>query len=155
MNTVYLGLGSNLGDREALLLESIQEIKKQIGTVSLQSAFYVTEPWGFQSEHPFLNAVVCCETSLTPLQVLDCTQHIEKQLGRTHKSVNRQYSDRPIDIDLLLFNDLILNTPRLTLPHPLMHQRRFVLEPLAEIASQLVHPILKQTIAELLQQQAH
>lgn len=153
MNTVYLGLGSNLGNREALLHQSIQEIKKQIGTVSLQSAFYVTEPWGFQSEHPFLNAVVCCQTSLSPLQVLDLTQKIEKRLGRTHKSENRQYTDRPIDIDLLLYNDLVISTPRLTLPHPLMHQRRFVLEPLAEIAPNLVHPVLKQTITELLQQQ--
>lgn len=153
MNTVYLGLGSNLGNREALLHQSIQEIKKQIGTVSLQSAFYVTEPWGFQSEHPFLNAVVCCQTSLSPLQVLDLTQKIEKRLGRTHKSENRQYTDRPIDIDLLLYNDLAISTPRLTLPHPLMHQRRFVLEPLAEIAPNLVHPVLKQTITELLQQQ--
>lgn len=153
MNTVYLGLGSNLGNREALLHQSIQEIKKQIGTVSLQSASYVTEPWGFQSEHPFLNAVVCCQTSLSPLQVLDLTQKIEKRLGRTHKSENRQYTDRPIDIDLLLYNDLVISTPRLTLPHPLMHQRRFVLEPLAEIAPNLVHPVLKQTITELLQQQ--
>ena len=153
MNTVYLGLGSNLGNREALLHQSIQEIKKQIGTVSLQSAFYVTEPWGFQSEHPFLNAVVCCQTCLSPLQVLDLTQKIEKRLGRTHKSENRQYTDRPIDIDLLLYNDLAISTPRLTLPHPLMHQRRFVLEPLAEIAPNLVHPVLKQTITELLQQQ--
>ncbi len=153
MNTVYLGLGSNLGNREALLHQSIQEIKKQIGTVSLQSAFYVTEPWGFQSEHPFLNAVACCQTCLSPLQVLDLTQKIEKRLGRTHKSENRQYTDRPIDIDLLLYNDLVISTPRLTLPHPLMHQRRFVLEPLAEIAPNLVHPVLKQTITELLQQQ--
>lgn len=153
MNTVYLGLGSNLGNREALLHQSIQEIKKQIGTVSLQSAFYVTEPWGFQSEHPFLNAVVCCQTCLSPLHVLDLTQKIEKRLGRTHKSENRQYTDRPIDIDLLLYNDLVISTPRLTLPHPLMHQRRFVLEPLAEIAPNLVHPVLKQTITELLQQQ--
>lgn len=153
MNTVFLGLGSNLGNREALLRQSIQEIKKQIGNISLQSAFYVTEPWGFQSEHPFLNAVVCCETSLTPLQVLDRTQQIEKQLGRTRKSENRQYTDRPIDIDLLLYDDLILQTPRLTLPHPLMHQRRFVLEPLAQIAPGLMHPVLGQTISELLQQQ--
>lgn len=153
MNTVYLGLGSNLGNREALLHQSIQEIKKQIGTVSLQSAFYVTEPWGFQSEHPFLNAVVCCQTCLSPLQVLDLTQKIEKRLGRTHKSENRQYTDRPIDIDLLLYNDLVISTQRLTLPHPLMHQRRFVLEPLAEIAPNLVHPVLKQTITVLLQQQ--
>lgn len=153
MNKVYLGLGSNLGNRQQLLQQSIEMIKEQIGEVISQSALYVTEPWGFESAHPFLNAVVCCETSLNAFDILEQTQRIERQLGRQHKSINGQYTDRCIDIDLLLVNDEIIQTPQLTLPHPLMHKRQFVLEPLCEIAPDLMHPTLKVSISQLLQQQ--
>ena len=91
-----------------------------------------------------------CETLLPPLSVLHFTQEIEREMGRTHKSVGRVYSDRVIDIDLLLYGDQVLDTPELKLPHPLMHERRFVLEPLAEIAPDLVHPVLKKKMLELL-----
>ena len=141
---VYLGLGTNLGDKEANLHTAVQQINMRIGKVTSLSAFYVTAPWGFSSEHSFLNA---------PFEVLEKTQSIERDLGRTKKSVDGNYSDRLIDIDLLLYGDLILDTPALTLPHPLMHERRFVMEPLAEIAPKVVHPVLKQTMEYLKQQQ--
>lgn len=150
MSRVYFSLGSNLGHREQLLCQAIAQIKEQIGMVESQSAFYTTAPWGFESPHPFLNAVLCCSTSLTPSEVLTRTQAIEKGLGRTVKSQNGCYHDRTIDIDLLLFDNLILQSPALTLPHPLMHQRTFVLEPLCEIAPELEHPVLHQTMRQLL-----
>lgn len=147
---VYFSLGTNLGDKEQNLRMAVQKIRKQIGEVISLSAFYATAPWGFSSEHTFLNAAACVETLLPPLSVLHLTQEIEREIGRTHKSVGGVYSDRVIDIDLLLYGDLVLDTPELKLPHPLMHERRFVMEPLAEIAPDLVHPILKKKMRELL-----
>ena len=135
----YLSLGSNLGDRRALLTQAVRLLGERAGRVVRLSSFIETEPWGFRSEHPFLNAALCLETPLCPLELLDATQQIERELGRTAKSVNGQYADRPIDIDLLMCGDdpahpdMVIDTPRLTLPHPLMHQRDFVLRPLAEI----------------------
>jgi len=147
---VYFSLGTNLGDKEQNLRMAVQKIRKQIGEVISLSAFYATAPWGFSSEHTFLNAAACVETLLPPLSVLHLTQEIEREIGRTHKSVGGVYSDRVIDIDLLLYGDQVLDTPELKLPHPLMHERRFVMEPLAEIAPDLVHPILKKKMRELL-----
>lgn len=149
MNRVYLGLGSNLGSREELLQQAITTIAKQVGSIVSLSAFYETAPWGFDSPHPFLNAVIAVDTPLAPLPLLDATQAIERTLGRTTKSSNGRYSDRPIDIDLLFYNDLVMESQRLTLPHPLLHKRLFVLEPLAEIAPTLYHPLLQRSIAEL------
>ena len=150
MAKVYVGLGTNLGDKEQNLKVAVQKIEEQIGKVVSLSAFYATAPWGFSSEHTFLNAAACVETLLPPLSVLHLTQEIEREIGRTHKSVGGVYSDRVIDIDLLLYGDQVLDTPELKLPHPLMHERRFVMEPLAEIAPDLVHPILKKKMRELL-----
>ena len=147
---VYLGLGTNLGDKELNLRVALQKIEERIGKIISLSAFYATAPWGFSSEHTFLNAAACVETLLPPLSVLHLTQEIEREIGRTHKSVGGVYSDRVIDIDLLLYGDRVLDTPELKLPHPLMHERRFVMEPLAEIAPDLVHPILKKKMRELL-----
>lgn len=131
---VYLGLGTNLGDKEAQLNRAIEEIKKRVGEVVSLSAFHVSEPWGFESDHSFLNAVCCVRTGLSPVEVLHTTQYIEHLLGRLKKSVNGQYSDRPIDIDILLYDDLHIDTPELTIPHPLMWERDFVMIPLKEIA---------------------
>ena len=152
----YLSLGSNLGDRQALLTEAVRLLRERTGRVVRLSSFVETEPWGFRSDNPFLNTALCLQTPLDPTALLDATQQMERDLGRTAKSADGVYADRPIDIDLLLCGDsplrcnLLLDTPRLTLPHPLMHRRDFVLRPLAEIAPTLVHPTLHRTVAQLL-----
>lgn len=128
---------------------AVQYIEERIGKVVSLSAFYATAPWGFSSDNAFLNAAVEVETELSPLEVLALTQDIEREMGRKHKSVDGVYSDRVIDIDLLLYGDMVLDTPALRLPHPLMHERRFVIEPLAEIAPEVVHPVLGKTMREL------
>lgn len=151
MTKVYLSLGTNLGDKEQHLRDAVQKIEERVGKIVSLSAFYATEPWGFQSENSFLNAAVCVETELLPLDVLSVTQEIERELGRLKKSSNGHYADRVIDIDLLLYGDLILIVDGLTLPHPLMTERRFVIEPLAEIAPEVVHPVLGKTIKEILE----
>lgn len=138
----YLSLGANLGPKEENLHAAIKMIQEQVGDIVLRSAFYVTAPWGFQSGNEFLNAVVAVSTKLTPIQLLDKTQHIECALGRVHKTLCGVYSDRMIDIDILSFDQLTIQTERLVLPHPLLHLRKFVLEPLCEIAPDWVHPVL-------------
>lgn len=148
--TVYFSLGTNLGDKEQNLRMAVQHIEERIGKVISLSAFYVTAPWGFDSDNSFLNAAVAVETDLEPLALLDITQDIEKQLGRTLKSAGGVYQDRMIDIDLLLYGDLIYKDERLTLPHPLMQERSFVMNPLAEIAPDLIHPVLDITMVQIL-----
>ena len=133
VHTVYLSLGTNLGDKEQNLMSAITEIERRIGPVRAQSAFLATEPWGFESGNSFLNAAVRVETDLAPLALLDETQQIERDMGRTQKSVEGKYHDRIIDIDILLYDDLHIQTKRLTIPHPLMYERDFVLIPLREI----------------------
>ena len=149
MAQVYLALGSNQGNRQALLHQAIDAIDRSLGRVDSISSFMETEPWGFTSPHPFLNAALCLSTELTPLELLDATQAIERELGRQQKSDQAGYTDRPIDIDLLFYEDLVIESPRLTLPHPLLHRRAFVLDPLREIAPDLTHPILGKTLTEL------
>ena len=130
---VYLGLGSNLGDKAWNLSEAIRLIAERVGQVVRQSSFIETEPWGFQSDNSFLNAVILCETDKTPREVLLLTQQIERDMGRRQKSVSVGYIDRTIDIDILLYDDLTVDEPDLKIPHPLMHQRNFVMRPLKEI----------------------
>ena len=137
---VYLGLGSNLGDKVWNLQEAIRLIGERIGLVTRQSSFLETEPWGFESENRFLNAVILCETEKTPREVLLLTQQIERDLGRTKKSTSLltpsllpSYQDRTVDIDILLYDDLTVDEPDLKIPHPLMHERDFVMIPLKEI----------------------
>lgn len=149
MPKLYLSLGSNEGDREQLLRSAIDAIGLLIGPVDSISPFVETEPWGFESPHPFVNAALSVETSLPAMDVLERTQSIERQLGRRRKSIAGRYEDRPIDIDLLLYGDLVLTSERLTLPHPLLPERLFVLEPLAEIAPQILPPTLGKTIQTL------
>ena len=129
----YLSLGSNLGDRHATMQSAILLLGKQAGSVDRVSSAIETEPWGFESANKFLNMCVRITTTLSPEQLLVTTKDIELQLGRTTKSVNGQYHDRPIDIDILTYDDLHINTPSLTLPHPHMHERDFVMIPLREI----------------------
>ena len=139
MHQVYLGLGSNLGDREEHIRKAIALIGESIGLVIRQSSLIETEPWGFESANRFLNGVILVETSLTPRQLLKATQKIERQLGRKKKSTDSSlltpvsYSDRSIDIDILLYDDLTVDEPDLKIPHPLMEQRDFVMTPLNEI----------------------
>ncbi|MBQ7420861.1 MAG: 2-amino-4-hydroxy-6-hydroxymethyldihydropteridine diphosphokinase [Prevotella sp.] len=151
---VYLSLGSNMGDRHRLIAEAIRKIGEQIGAVVRQSALYETEPWGFSSPNKFLNAAVCVETPLCPRCLLSRTQRIEYELGRRKKTrnvvvddssasashcsvfsgkVHPDYHDRPIDIDILLYDNEIIDEPDLKIPHPLMHEREFVMKPLNEI----------------------
>lgn len=149
MAIVYLGLGTNLGDKAANLHAAVHLISGKIGKVISLSSFYATAPWGFESENSFLNAAICVETSLSPLEVLHRTQEIERTLGRIHKSTGGIYHDRIIDIDLLLYNKEIIQTPELTLPHPLMLQRDFVMNPLVEIAPDVVHPVFGKKLSAL------
>ena len=139
---LFLGLGSNLGDRAENIRKAVLLIQERVGEVVRQSSLIETEPWGFESDHCFLNGVILCETTLTPRQVLKATQKIERELGRKKKTTllsplspltSHLYSDRPIDIDILLYDDLTVNEPDLKIPHPLMHERDFVMIPLNEI----------------------
>ena len=133
MHKTYLGLGSNLGDRERNITKAIQLIEERIGEVVRKSSFYYSEPQGFVSEHDFVNAVVLCQTEHSAQEVLFITQDIERELGRTRKSVNGIHYDRIIDIDILLYDDLVINQPDLQIPHPRMQERDFVVVPLKEI----------------------
>ena len=145
----YLGLGSNQGDRLALMEQAIALIANEAGPVVARSSFMETEPWGFQSELLFLNAVIAVATDIGPHRLLKVTQKIERSLGRTQKSSNGHYHDRPIDIDILLYDDLVIQEKRLVIPHPLMLERPFVVKPLLEIAPDIIHPVLGKKIAEL------
>lgn len=133
LHLVYFSLGSNLGDKAGNLNKAIKLMEEQIGVLVRRSAFLETEPWGFESDNAFVNAAICMETRLEPLEVLATTQNIERELGRTVKSVNGEYHDRLIDIDILLYDDISISLPQLTIPHPLMEQRDFVMIPLREI----------------------
>ena len=128
-----MSLGANLGDRKGNIKLAIKQISELIGPVVRQSALIETAPWGFNSANTFINAAVCSETSLSPREVLQATQGIERALGRTTKSIDGQYHDRLIDIDILLYDDLHVNEPGLVIPHPHMHKRQFVMQPLSEI----------------------
>lgn len=150
VHKVYLGLGSNQGDRPQNLNRAITLIANRVGPITDQSDLFVTEPVGFKSTHLFNNMVIGLETSLTANEVLKTTQKIEKELGRKKKSVNGIYHDRLIDIDILLYDDETIQTSSLTIPHPRMKERRFVLEPMAQIAPHLIIPNETKTIAELL-----
>lgn len=139
--TAYLGLGTNLGsDKAANLHQAVSLINEQAGRVLACSSFIESEPWGFCSENTFLNAVVAIDTPHTPNELLRVTQSIERSMGRTHKSVDGCYTDRVIDIDILLYDNLVVDEAELTIPHPLIWQRPFVYVPLLEIAPHVAHP---------------
>ena len=145
MATAYIGLGANLGDRAATLREAVRRLAT-LGTVSTVSSLYETEPVGYQEQPPFLNAVVVLETSLAPIELLRALFEFERDLGRARTFRN---APRTLDLDLLLFDDIVLSTPKLTVPHPRLHERAFVLVSLAEIAPGARHPVLHQSAAEL------
>lgn len=126
-------MGTNLGDKRKNITEAIKNIGELVGDVVRQSALYETEPWGFRSDNRFVNAAVCVDTQLSPRRLLEVTQRIEREMGRTLKSDGGEYHNRIIDIDILLYGDLHIDEPDLKIPHPLMHERDFVMTPLNEI----------------------
>jgi len=147
MSLVYLILGGNQGDRDEIISEAIDLVTNKIGHKIVCSSRYETESWGFKSE-PFLNQVIVLETILTPEATLAQCLQIENQLGRARKT--DRYVARTIDIDLLYFDSLVINSASLTLPHPRIAQRKFVLVPLSEIAPELRDPVTGATVLELL-----
>jgi 2-amino-4-hydroxy-6-hydroxymethyldihydropteridine diphosphokinase len=150
MNKVFLGIGTNLGNRKANLRKALEMIGKHIGTVINSSSVYETAPWGFDSEDDFLNMVVMVETTHTPSEIMKKINTIESMLGRERNQ--DRYSSRVIDIDILLYDDLVINENGLKIPHPLMHERKFVLVPLCELAPDLIHPVFGKSMSNLLEE---
>lgn len=148
MKNAFLGLGSNHGNRLKNLDNAKIGILESIGEIITASSVYETEPWGFKSETQFLNQVVLVKTELTPSGLLGRILMIESQLGRLRGE--KQYASRKIDIDILLYDNSVMEEASVTIPHPLIHKRRFVLVPLCEIAADLIHPVLKKSIKYLL-----
>ena len=148
MAIVYLGLGTNIGNRRGNLVKAAALLAERVGDILALSGFMETEPWGFESENLFLNAAIKMETPFTPDELLSATQAIEREMGREKKS-DGTYHDRVIDIDILLYDNSVIEQPGLIVPHPLMHERLFVMAPLAEIAPFERHPLLGQTFMEL------
>lgn len=149
MSRIYLSFGSNLGYREQNLDKAIALIESRAGEIGRRSRYYESEPWGFSSENHFFNCCILAQTGMEPLALMDQLLEIEKEMGRERKGAG--YSDRLIDIDLLLYDTIQMDHPRLVLPHPGMGNRKFVLLPLAEIAPELIHPVTGISIARMLQ----
>ena len=148
MPYAYIGFGSNVGDRLAHINQALQCLSGAESTLLVQvSSIYETQPVGYDKQNWFLNGVVAVETNLAPQHLLDLLKRVEEQIGRQHRI---RWGAREIDLDLLIYDQLCINTPNLTIPHPEMHQRRFVLAPFAEIAPDTIHPSLQQTIQNLL-----
>ena len=148
MIKLYLLLGGNLGDKQKVFSEARDSLNEQVGKIDTQSAIYETEPWGFESDDIFWNQALEISTKLSPEEVLRQTQQIELKLGRIRK-IN-QYVSRMIDIDILFYDDQVINQENLIVPHPRIQERKFVLAPLNEIAPNLVHPVFQKNIRQLL-----
>lgn len=148
MIKTYLLLGSNSDNRAERLGSARKEIEKNLGRIICLSGIYETDPWGFESQHTFYNQVLVLETALTAEELLNKILNIENNAGRIR--TNSSYADRPLDIDILFYGELVIRTDKLTIPHPRLHLRRFTLVPLAEVAPTFVHPVLNKTIIQIL-----
>ena len=147
MNGIYLLLGSNLGDRFGIIQKAISEINTRIGLINRESSMYITEPWGYKNQPHYLNKVVQIKTTLSPEKILTAINRIESDLGRIR---NEKWKERSIDIDILYYENRIINTSSLTIPHPQIPYRKFTLIPLIEIAADEIHPVIKKTQKDLL-----
>jgi len=147
---VYIILGSNIGDKKGYIDIACEEIKSMVGDIEISSSFYQTSPWGFASENEFLNKVICVRSKLLPNDIMRTLLDIENKLGRVRNISHSGYQSRTIDLDILLIDELIIENNILTIPHPRMTERKFVLVPLAEIAGKVIHPQKKESIYELL-----
>jgi len=145
----FLSLGSNIGDKQNNIEAAIKQIESRVGTLIVVSKMYKSSAWGFESDNYFLNNAVKIETELNPQELLTEINKIEKELGR--KRTTKGYSDRIIDIDILFYENEIIDEANLKIPHPLLQERKFVLYPLNDIAANITHPILNKTVGELIQ----
>ncbi|MDY4789214.1 MAG: 2-amino-4-hydroxy-6-hydroxymethyldihydropteridine diphosphokinase [Bacteroidales bacterium] len=146
---IVLAFGSNLGDKEEYILAAYRLLEEELGELIKKSSFIETSPWGFESENSFINSVAEFETKKTPFEALEICNKIEKELGRERNPEYKGYQNRTIDIDILFYENIVLDTPTLKIPHPLIEERDFVLIPLKEILPNLIHPILKKEIKDI------
>lgn len=149
MNLVYLLLGANLGDRRCQLSKAIAEIEEQVGHLIDSSSIYETAAWGVEDQPSYFNQVLSVETMLDPRALLTAIHEIEYRLGRTR---TKKWESRVIDIDILFYNDQVIDEESLTIPHPFLHKRKFTLLPLGELTTELWHPVLKKTVRQLLEE---
>lgn len=147
MNTVYIQLGSNIGERESFITKSMHKVEDDIGKIITSSSIFETTAWGNENQNNFLNSVIEIKTPFDAFTILQKSQEIENNLCRERSD---KWGERTIDIDILFYNNKIINTKELTVPHPLIQKRKFVLVPLSEIAPNYMHPILKKNISTLL-----
>lgn len=146
MAIIYIGIGSNMGDRQAHCKDAIEKLKDKGIVIKKASSMYETKPWGLEEQSDFINMTVEAETGLSPEKLLKTLKEVEKEIGRKETV---RWGPRIIDLDILFYDDIVINIEHLQIPHPLLHKRDFVLFPLSEIAPDKVHPVLKKNIRQL------
>lgn len=149
MNTCYLLLGGNLGDKEQNLRQAVNLLEQKLGSTAKKSNIFITAAWGNENQPEFYNQAISIKTTFSAIDLLKIVLGVEEQLGR--KRTNDKWQERIIDIDILFYNDEVIDLPELKIPHPFIQERKFVLIPMNEIARELVHPVLKKTIKQLLE----